>query len=189
MVEDIGLISHVKTFFVDHQPLHPPRPALSEQSTSNPVASTQHHHYPPFQSPLASAPAALYAPEARLANQAEEEEEEEEEEVESDSEAEAGRATTLNQIQNPVLVGGEARRAATKPNELMQLEMSEDIRLGSPEDGSNYLDSDFNMLRGNPAAINNSMDHQRRVGLRRAESSSRIWQMSIPNPPAGKKLF
>lgn len=77
------------------------------------------------------------------ANQDDEDDEvdEDEEEHESDdSEAETGRNTPSvpNQVQNVV--------ASVEPSELMQLEMSEDIRLGSPDDGSNNLESDFHLI-------------------------------------------
>ena len=54
----------------------------------------------------------------------------------------------------------------------------EDIRLGSPRDASNNLDSDFHMLVvtkfGNPIAIaDHHHHHQRRVDLYRGESAPR----------------
>nr|AFL02464.1 transcription factor bHLH3-delta [Fragaria x ananassa] len=47
--EDLAFVQHVKTFFVDHHHLPPPKPALSEHSTSNPATSSDHH--PRFHSP------------------------------------------------------------------------------------------------------------------------------------------
>ncbi|OMP05030.1 hypothetical protein COLO4_09107 [Corchorus olitorius] len=124
--EDLGLVQHVKTFFNDQNP-PPPKPALSEHSTSNPATSSDHTR---FHSP--SIPPIRQVP-----------------------------------PQN-------AQAVAAEPSELMQLEMSEDIRLGSPDDASNNLDSDFHMLTvsqtGNPA------EQQRRADSFRAESSRR-WQM------------
>lgn len=75
----------------------------------------------------------------------EEEEEEEDEDEESGSEDETGgrnrRATSMT-------------TGMTEPSELMQIEMPEDIRVGSPNDGSNNLDSNFHLLavsnQGNP---------------------------------------
>ncbi|KAL6968340.1 Transcription factor bhlh42 [Sarracenia purpurea var. burkii] len=124
----------------------------------------------------------------------EEEEEEEDEEAESDSEANTGRNSRLSGAQNPRArshsQGVDVAHAAAEPSELMQLEMSEDIRLGSPDDGSNNLDSDFQLIAatqpGNPA------DHQRRADSYRAESTRR-WPLlqdpissSIPPPSSGE---
>ncbi|KAL3725582.1 hypothetical protein ACJRO7_030588 [Eucalyptus globulus] len=163
--EDISLVNHVKTFFVDHHPPHPPKPALSEHSTSNPAATSSGHHR--FHSP----PVPSYAPAdpPAAANQGDEEEEDdddEEEEGESDSEAETGRQGAAAAAQNPH-GAGPANNA--EPSEF---EMSEDIRLGSPDDGSNNLDSDFPMLTINSTAA----DHQRQVDSFRAETTRR-WQM------------
>lgn len=113
------------------------------------------------------------------ANQEEDEEEEDEddeEEHESDSEAETGRNSRQAAAQNPQAVAP----AVAEPSELMQLEMSEDIRLGSPDDASNNLDSDFNLLAVSQGA-GNPDDHQRRVDSFRAESSRR-WPM-MPEAP------
>ena len=60
----------------------------------------------------------------------EEEEEEEDEEPESGSEDKAGYGIA-RQTPTPAM--------AAEPSELMQLEMPEDIRLGSPNDGSNPM--------------------------------------------------
>nr|QPB72531.1 basic helix-loop-helix transcription factor [Clarkia gracilis subsp. sonomensis]QPB72532.1 basic helix-loop-helix transcription factor [Clarkia gracilis subsp. sonomensis] len=178
--EDIGLIAHVKTFFVDHNPPHPPKPALSEHSTSNPATSSDHPHltaHPPrFNSP--TVPSTFYVPPRPLfITQGEgedgEDEDEDEDEEESDSEDDTtDRAASQSHSQNPV-VG-----PAVEPSELMQLEMSEDIRLGSPDDGSNNLDSDFPMLTvTQPSGVNDMTDHQRRVDSFRAESNRR-WKMA-----------
>ncbi|KAL7200668.1 hypothetical protein ACSBR1_032568 [Camellia fascicularis] len=91
--EDIGFVQHVKSFFVDHHPPQPPKPALSEHSTSNPATSSDHarFHSPPL-------PAAMYAPvdPPAIANQIDEEEEEEEE---GESDSEAG-----TEAQNPLVL-------------------------------------------------------------------------------------
>ncbi|KAJ6681367.1 hypothetical protein OIU74_019782 [Salix koriyanagi] len=58
----------------------------------------------------------------------------------------------------------------------MQLEMSEDIRLGSPDDGSNNLDSDFPVT-----GPDNLVDHQNRADSYRAESARR-WTLLQDNP-------
>lgn len=111
------------------------------------------------------------------------EEDDDEEEQESDSEAETGRNSLQDAAQNPQVVVPPV----AEPSELMQLEMSEDIRLGSPDDGSNNLDSDFHLLAvsqgGNPA------DQQRRADSFKAESSRRWPMISGLQPPlSGKKL-
>ncbi|GAV82393.1 HLH domain-containing protein/bHLH-MYC_N domain-containing protein [Cephalotus follicularis] len=173
--EDVGLIQHVKTFFTaDHHNPNPPKPALSEHSTSNPATSSDH---PRFHSLSVPAIYAAAEPPANGNNPVDEEdedddEEEVDEEAESDSEAETdrnnGRGVSAQNL-HPLAVAVTAVTA--EPSELMQLEMSEDIRLGSPDDASNNLDSDFHMLAvsqsGNPA------DHQRRADSFRAESSRR----------------
>ncbi|KAK4785818.1 hypothetical protein SAY86_002507 [Trapa natans] len=180
--EDIGFIAQVRSFFVDHQPPHPPKPALSEHSTSNPATSSD---YPRFQSP--PMPSMVYTtasmnPPAASEQAAEEEEDddddeeedEEEGEAESDSETETGGRRSGGR--NPTA-------AAAEQIELMQLEMSEDIRLGSPDDGSNNLDPDFHMQAVSNQATRGltPADHQRRLEEFRAESSRR-WQM-IQEPP------
>ncbi|KAI3439436.1 BHLH domain-containing protein [Psidium guajava] len=167
--EDISLVNHVKTFFVDHHPPHPPKPALSEHSTSNPTTSSGHPRFHSLPVPTIYAPADPPA-EANQGDEEEEDEDEDGEEGESDSEAETGRqggaGVAIVAAQNPP---GEGPVNNAEPSEF---EMSEDIRLGSPDDGSNNLDSDFPMLTINSTAA----DHQRHVDLFRAESTRR-WQM------------
>ncbi|KAF3436311.1 hypothetical protein FNV43_RR23403 [Rhamnella rubrinervis] len=168
--EDLGLIQHLKTFFVDHQQhLPPPKPALSEHSTSNPDGSSNH---PRFQSPpIPDIYTSADPPENP--NQEDEdgiEEDEDDEEVdESESEeAETGRNIHAQTVpaQNPTGVA-----AAAEPSELMQLEMSEDIRLGSPDDASNNLDSNFHLLAVSQSG--NPTDNERRDDSYRAESTRR----------------
>lgn len=170
--ENLGFIQHIKSFFMDHHPPHPPKPALSEHSTSNPAASSEHSR---FQSP--PLPAMYSAADHQQANNnpaeeeeddEEEDEEEEEEEADSDSEAETGRHSRMAVAQNAS--GLATVPTAAEPSELMQLEMSEDIRLGSP-DGSNNLDSDFHMLAVSQSG--NPVDHQRRADSYKAESTRR----------------
>lgn len=100
-----------------------------------------------------------------------------EEEDESDSEAETARNS------GPVA----AAATAVEPSELMQLEMSEDIRVGSPDDGSNNLDSDFHLL-----AVSHPSDHHqhRRADSYRAESTRR-WDdpALLQLPPASGNLL
>lgn len=97
--------------------------------------------------------------------------EDDEDEDEADSESEADTVRNSNRTASmPGASGAAAAAAAAEPSELMQLEMSEDIRVGSPDDGSNNLESDFHLLAmrqtGNP-------DHDRRADSYRAESTRR----------------
>ncbi|PON55299.1 Basic helix-loop-helix transcription factor [Parasponia andersonii] len=175
--EDLGFIQHVKTFFVDHHQINnllPQKPALSEHSTSNPGMSSDNprFHSPPMPDAIYATATATEPPVAEEANQDGEGDEEDEdeniddqEEVDSDSEAEMDRnnGRSISADQNT-----PATTVAVEPSELMQLDMSEDIRLGSPDDGSNNLDSDFHLL-----AVSGQSDH-------RAESTKR-WQF-VPDP-------
>lgn len=182
------MVQHVKTFFVDHHHPPPPKPALSEHSTSNPATSSDHPH---FHSPHLSA--MCTDPPLNAAQEDEEEEEEEEdpeedEEAESDSEAETGRnGGAIVPVPNPPAVSA----AAAEPSELMQLEMSEDIRLGSPDDASNNLDSDFHLLAVSQSR--NPPDQQRQADSYRAESTRRWPSVQEPlssviqPPPSGTK--
>ncbi|AES60907.1 bHLH transcription factor [Medicago truncatula] len=140
--EDLNFIKHVKSFFLDGHSL-PPKPALSEHSTSNPTSSTD--HIPTIMYTMADPPSTNPNQDDMDEDEEEEEEEDEEDdEVESESEDETGgrirRATSMTAI--------------VEPSELMQIEMPDDIRIGSPNDGSNHLDSDFHLLvvsnQGNP---------------------------------------
>lgn len=118
------------------------------------------------------------------ANQGEEDDEEEdedddddEEQDQSDSEAETGRNSrqgAADQIPEAVVP------PVPEPSELMQLDMSEDIRLGSPDDGSNNLDSDFHLLAVSQG-VNPADDRQQRGESWRAESS-RTWPMALQDP-------
>ncbi|XWS36288.1 hypothetical protein CRYUN_Cryun20dG0072700 [Craigia yunnanensis] len=186
--EDLGLVQHVKTFFTDHS--HnpnppPPKPALSEHSTSNPANSSDHSR---FHSPSIPPMYAAADPPVNANQEDDDEEDDDEEEPESDS-TETGR----NSSQVPAQNNQAAVAAVAEPSELMQLEMSEDIRLGSPDDVSNNLDSDFHMLTvsqsGNPA------NQQRLADSFRAESSRR-WSMlqepmsnSLQPPSSGPPPF
>ncbi|KAJ8748386.1 hypothetical protein K2173_003023 [Erythroxylum novogranatense] len=147
--EDVGLIQHVKGFFTDHHHPPPPKPALSEHSSSNPATSSDHHS-PPI-------------PTMYTAN--DDEEDDEEEEHGSDSEAIIGLGTARSFHPSEAQIG-LALTTAAEPSELMQLEMSEDIRLGSPEDGSTNMDLDFHLT-----ATVNAANDQRRVDSFRAESA------------------
>lgn len=192
--EDVGLVQQVKSFFIDHHPPQPPKPALSEHSTSNPATSSDH---PRFHSP--PIPTTVYVPVNPPVNpnqideeEEEEDEEEDEEEEEEDEEGESESEADTGRNQNPGVVN-VAHAAAAEPSELMQLEMSEDIRLGSPDDGSNNLDSaEFQLLAASQGG--NTVDHQRRADSYRAESTRR-WPLlqdpmssSLQPPPSGPAL-
>lgn len=178
--EDLALVQHVKSFFIDdhHGHPHPPKPALSEHSTSNPDTSSDH---PRFHSqPILSMCAAANVDPPVNANQGDDEDEDDdddEEQDQSDSEAETGRNGSQgagDQIPDAVVP------PVAEPSELMQLEMSEDIRLGSPDDGSNNLDSDFHLLAVSQG-VNQADDQQQRADPFRAESS-RKWPMVLQDP-------
>ncbi|CAN4093419.1 unnamed protein product [Withania somnifera] len=136
--EDIGFIHHIKSFFTEQQ-LQPPMPALSEHSTSNPTIFSEPHFY--SGNTLPSASIGMADQDDRITQEDEEDEEEEEEEENHDDEAELDSDSIA--IQSGV---GVANPVAAEASELMQLDMSEVIRLGSPDDGSNNMDSDFHLV-------------------------------------------
>nr|ALU11265.1 bHLH transcription factor 1 [Nelumbo lutea] len=181
--EDLGLIQQVKIFFVEHN--HNPKPALSEHSTSNPANSSERSR---FNSPSLPVMYSTVDPPVKMNQDNEEEEEEEEEEeddedddeVGSDSEAQTGPTSHRNAAQEPLRIceptsqGATTAEAAAEPSELMQLEMSEDIRIGSPDDGSNNLESDLHMLGvGHSGMQTVQSDHQRQADSYRSESARR----------------
>ncbi|KAI3848111.1 hypothetical protein MKW92_025802 [Papaver armeniacum] len=167
--EDLGLIQYVKGFFTDYR--HHPTPARSEHSTSNP-ASTSSEQFnfnstPGLLSAMYSAAHPIpHSSNLEKQNEDDEDDEEEEEEEEdddeengseSDSQAETGRnsyadaATTAVVMQDPIhlcdpMIEGLVTTTAER-SELVQHEMSEDIRIGSPDDVSNNnLDPDVRMF-------------------------------------------
>lgn len=179
--EDVGFVEHVKSFFSDHlhqqKNVQQPKPALSEHSTSNPPSSDHHH----FHSPLVpgiylSAAQAVQVDDEVDEDDDEEEDDEEEEEPESDS-ADIGHTSRS--------IGPDKTQsvAAAEQSELMQLDLSEDIRLGSPDDASNNLDSDFHML----AVSQSPADQQRRSDSLRAESCQR-WSPVLQEPLNGSRV-
>nr|AMQ23613.1 basic helix-loop-helix transcription factor [Silene littorea] len=156
--EDLFIIHQVKSIFMDYHHHHHPnkqlpiqsKPALSEQSTSNPTPSSSvrpHFHSPPTTSMYTTLQAAATAVASPVA--VENNEDEDDYEAESDSEAQT----------NAVVPG--------QPSELMQLEMPDDIRLGSPEDASNNIDSDF------PPIITHQVPPPTHIHTRAAESTRR----------------
>ncbi|CAI8602961.1 unnamed protein product [Vicia faba] len=142
--EDLNFIKHVKSFFIDHHSF-PPKPALSEHSTSNPTYSTDH------------IPAIMYTmadPPPSTTNPNQDDMDEDEEEDEEDDEVETGSEDETDQDHNQ---HANSIKEIVEPSELMQIEMPDDIRIGSPNDGSNNLDSDFHLLavsnQGNPTQV------------------------------------
>nr|CBY88797.1 basic helix-loop-helix transcription factor [Humulus lupulus] len=178
--EDLGFIQHAKTFFIDHH--HhltnslPSKPALSEQSTSNPATSDNpRFHSQPMTTAIYSGAATGVVDETKEDEGDEEDDDmDEEEAAESDSEAEIGRSNVGGGPISAQNTSGEAVVPA-EPSELMQLDMSEDIRLGSPDDGSNNLDSDFHLL-----AVSQSERHLCQPDSYPAESTPR-WPL-LPDP-------
>lgn len=107
------MIQCVKSFFLTQCPNpNPPRPALSEHSTSNPA--------PAFYSPT----------------------------FEAEAEAEAEEIGEA---------GFDSSEPLTRPGVPMQLD---DFMIGSPDDSSNHLDSNFHLL-----APGTSSDHLAHGGL------------------------
>ncbi|KAJ3669351.1 hypothetical protein LUZ60_011301 [Juncus effusus] len=119
--EYIGLIQHAKSFFPEQQEMHIIMPAASEQSTSNPISShiDSQNHFIPQNFPHESNP----DPNRSKSKPSNSEDEN----------------TELNKNQVDNVVTGES-------SELMQLEMSEGIRLGSPEDCSNNFEAELGLL-------------------------------------------
>lgn len=189
--EDLDLIQHAKSYFMDQYNQQHSKPALSEHSTSNPASSSDRSR---FHSPPAPAMFSAVDPQAKEAeaNQEEEadddddddddedEDEDEEEEGDSDSEAETGRHSPANAPQNSLECGLNQHgvtpaQVPAEPSELMQLEMSEDIRLGSPDDCSNNLDSEMHLLAASHSGAG-PIDHHRHAESYRAEST-RTWPL------------
>ncbi|XP_047157064.1 truncated basic helix-loop-helix protein A-like [Vigna umbellata] len=141
--EDLNFIHHVKTFFAEHHHPLPPKPALSEHSTSNPISSSD--HIPAVMYTVADPPAADPSLNDEMDEDEEEEDEEEEEEEEEGAES-ASEDETRDRIARRVTTPEMEDVTRAEPSELMQLELPEDIRVGSPNDGSNNLDSDFHLL-------------------------------------------
>ncbi|KAJ8636635.1 hypothetical protein MRB53_010902 [Persea americana] len=169
--EDLGLIQHAKSHFMDHcNQQHHPKPALSEQSTSNPASSPDQlrYHLTPIPPMLSAVDPQVKEAEGTHDEDDDDGEDEEEEEDELDSEAETERESPANVAPNPshllapVTHGTVMAQAAAEPSELMQLDMSEDIRIGSPENCSNNVESE---LQQRP------VDHRRHTESYQAESA------------------
>ncbi|KAL2485864.1 Transcription factor TT8 [Abeliophyllum distichum] len=138
--EDIGFVEYIKRVFNDqYQQSHPPKPALSEHSTSNPAASSE----PQLHSRPAMLPIASLVPPRNTSQMEEEVEEEEEGEAELDSDTKVDHIDRQTRAQNTITVPQSGCA-----EQIMQLDMSEDIRVGSPDDGSNNMDSNFQLACG-----------------------------------------
>lgn len=131
--EDISLVQHTKSFFPELQEMHT-MPALSEQSTSNPISYTDSQ--PQFNPPNFQ---------HQIKDDQENEEEEDDEEDDDDEEAHDDSEED-NVPQNINQMDPAVNFANAEPSELMQLEMSEGIRLGSPDDCSNNFEAELQML-------------------------------------------
>ncbi|KAE8729872.1 Transcription factor TT8 [Hibiscus syriacus] len=142
-------------------------------------------HSPSVPPLCSAADALLNATQENDHNADDDDEEDEDEEPESYS-AETGRNILQVSTQN---IQAVAAAVADGPSELMQLEMSEDIKLGSPDDASNNLDSDFHMLAVSQSG--NHTDHQlqgessRRWQMLQEPSCSSLQPPSTGNQPAG----
>lgn len=148
--EDIGFVQYMKSFFIDqYQHPHPQKPALSEHSTSNPAASSE----PQFHSRPAMLPILTPIPPGNTSQTEEEMEEESDAELDLDTKADYIDSHSRAQNTDNVPQSGCAEQ-------IMQLDMSEDIRVGSPDDGSNNMDSNFHLVEvaRNSAPPPNSVD-------------------------------
>ncbi|NP_001312042.1 basic helix-loop-helix protein A-like [Nicotiana tabacum] len=151
--EEIGFINHVKSFFTEQQQPQLPKPALSEHSTSNPTTFSEPHFYSGNTSPSANVDIAHQDGGAAGEEDEEEEEEEDDDEAELDSDSIA-----IQSAANPI---------AVEASELMQLDVSEAIQLGSPDDDSDNMDSDFHLV----GAGNTAHDYLRQADSFKAETA------------------
>lgn len=139
----MALIQRAKRHFMDSFDAHT-KPALSEHSTSNPFARADHHH------PLYQQPAMMQQMnmDIHASNREEdaahddEEDNDEGDEIEGSSRSELGAMKYSVDVSVPpgLTVAAAETIPAAEASELMQLEMSEDIRVGSISDCSNNLD-------------------------------------------------
>ncbi|CAL9749655.1 unnamed protein product [Musa acuminata subsp. burmannicoides] len=143
--EDMALIQRAKRHFMDYFDAHT-KPALSEHSTSNQFARADHHH------PLYQQPAMMQQMnmDIHASNREEDDAHDDEEDNDEGDEIEGSSRSELRAMKYSVDVsvppGLTVAAAETIPaaeaSELMQLEMSEDIRVGSISDCSNNLDAE-----------------------------------------------
>ncbi|KAE8676187.1 hypothetical protein F3Y22_tig00111621pilonHSYRG00269 [Hibiscus syriacus] len=137
--EDLELVQHFKTSSLTIiKPESPAKTGLSETLHLEPRHRLRRIH---------SLPLSCSSPMQAVPNPNQDDDDDEEEEEEENDEEEGGEEigsyfseTGRNRNTQTVAV------AATEPIELMQLETSEDIRLASPDDASNNLDTYFHMI-------------------------------------------
>lgn len=142
----MALIQHAKRFFTDYFDVHT-KPALSEQSASNQFASADHALYHQ-QAPIIH----QMNMETHASNQEEDDAHDHNEDYNDDddddgdddgdgscrSELKGMRYGVDVSMHHPAVAAAAAEEE--EASELMQLEMSEDIRVGSVSDCSNNLD-------------------------------------------------
>nr|AHY20033.1 bHLH protein [Tulipa fosteriana] len=152
--EDLGLVQHAKSFFTDYIDKQP-KPALSEHSTSNPVTNVDQSFFysQPFQ-PTSVNPQGSDQEEDDEDDEDDADEEDtddgsdDEQEAGTDSDKETGRynaRVSTPDIHSSLATAGAAI-PGTEQSELMQIEMSDGIRLCPSDDCSNDLDSELQML-------------------------------------------
>nr|WCS41527.1 bHLH transcription factor 3 [Iris laevigata] len=194
--EDIELIRHAMSFFTDHHD-HRPKPALSEHSTSNSVACTAHQQ--PFHYQPVTQPTSVQTHESNQDNEGDDDgdgdgddddddgdgedddndDDDDEVEIGTDSDAEmeiydtrvSTRPSAPNIIIPPAAATESAAIPGSEPSEVMQIEMSEGIRLGSPDDCSNNLDTELQML------IAGEANHGQPGHLQGQDSSYQAWHL------------
>ncbi|KAL5982559.1 hypothetical protein ACLOJK_016632 [Asimina triloba] len=178
--EDLGVVQHAKSFFMDRQNQQQlPKPALSEHSTSNPASSDR----PRFHSlPLPALFSIADPPTKQVETNHEEDDDDDDDddEVDSDSEGETGKEILMNAGMNNLHLHGQiphvmsTTQIADEPSELMQLEMSEDIQIGSPDDCSDNVDPELHMV--DASHIGAQADQLHHTDSYRGESA-RAWPL------------
>lgn len=149
--EDMAFIQHIKSIFIEKErQCEAQKPALSELSTSNSATSLDHYYYKHlFHSTKASNRKEL------------------ELEDEMDSDSSTSNSSNSNAAEGgggggcpcwPSTVAGAVM--AGEPSELvMQLEPSEDIRLGSPDDASNNFFPNLSHSQSPPPELHTNFDY------------------------------
>uniref|UniRef100_A0A9I9EAJ7 BHLH domain-containing protein n=1 Tax=Cucumis melo TaxID=3656 RepID=A0A9I9EAJ7_CUCME len=148
--EDMAFIQHIKSIFIEtERRCEAQKPALSELSTSNSATSLDHFYYKHL---------------FHSTNSSNRKESELEDEMDSDSST--SNSSNSNAAEGggggcpcwPSTVAGAVM--ASKPSELiMQLEPSEDIRLGSPDDASNNFFPNLSHSQSPPPELNTNFDY------------------------------
>nr|ABY26930.1 putative anthocyanin transcriptional regulator [Ipomoea alba] len=178
--EDYEFIQHIKNHFMEpqHHHHHHPKPALSEHSSSEPpsqqlhspvMASGGHHHH----HRQVRAEEEDEDEEEDEEDEEEEEEEDEDEAEELESDADAGpknhqtgdhaMAAAAEEEEEEQNINAAVAETNVGASELMQFDMSESIRVGTPPDDASTddLDSDFHLLPQMPHCQNPTfLSHQ-----------------------------